>query len=348
MAASPSSKSAAYEQGVREGSAMAKKKAGKRSMEMEPGEGKVHEAAESPAEEAAEGPEPDDAPRARRRSRPTPSRQRSAKNAANTKAPMDSSCGGKKSMDGEGSCSCRAKKGAQCSCDGEGCGSSMKRRRSDALTAPEYLAACELGIQDRPRSYIRARLDAAKRLDLKCGKGSISPGEKCTKGSSAPAATQKPSSRISRKTKIGTTMALTGVVGNLAATGYTAGAAFTGNYKEVGRGLQAAAAFEGLTGAGFQTMGQKALAKEQYKGALISGTAGTFLSGDVIRAASFGKQAGKKAGVSLGNMKGRVRMAMINRRPMPKPKIKNGKIQDPWTDSMYADGFAVDYSQFEI
>lgn len=182
MAASPSSKSAAYEQGVREGSAMAKKKAGKRSMEMEPGEGKAHEAAESPAEEAAEGPEPDDAPRARRRSRPTPSRQRSAKNAANTKAPMDSSCGGKKSMDGEGSCGCGAKKGAKCSCDGEGCGSSMKRRRSDALTAPEYLAACELGIQDRPRSYIRARLDAAERLDLKCGKGSISRGEKCHKG----------------------------------------------------------------------------------------------------------------------------------------------------------------------
>lgn len=44
------------------------------------------------------------------------------------------------------------------------------------LTPQQYLEACDLGIQDRPAAYIRARLDA------KCGNGSISEGEKCTKG----------------------------------------------------------------------------------------------------------------------------------------------------------------------
>ena len=57
------------------------------------------------------------------------------------------------------------------------------RKRSDSLTPQEYLTACELGIQDRSATYIRARLDAAEaRNDLKCGKGAISEGEKCTKG----------------------------------------------------------------------------------------------------------------------------------------------------------------------
>lgn len=105
--------------------------------------------------------------------RPRGSRKRSAKGAKNTKAPMDA----------EGSCSC-GKKGKACSCGkamkDAGCG---MKKRSDALTAPEYLAACELGIQDRSRTYIRARLDVMDaRNDLKCGKGAISQGEKCHKG----------------------------------------------------------------------------------------------------------------------------------------------------------------------
>jgi len=97
-------------------------------------------------------------------------RKRSAKGAKSTKAPMDGDCG------------CGGGKAKKCTCDG-GCGGYAKKMdRSDALTPQEYLAACDLGIQGRSRSYIRARLDATERLDLKCGKGSISPGEKCTKG----------------------------------------------------------------------------------------------------------------------------------------------------------------------
>jgi hypothetical protein len=135
-----------------------------KSMEMEPGEGKKHEMAETAQEELREGTEPDDMPAGKT------NRKRSAKGAKNTKAPMD----------GEG-CSCGARKG-KASCDGN-CGSySKKMDRNDALTPKEYLAACDLGIQGRSRSYIRARLDTAERLDLKCGNGSISEGEKCHVG----------------------------------------------------------------------------------------------------------------------------------------------------------------------
>lgn len=143
-------------------------------LEMEPGEGKAHEMKESTAEEVREGSEPDDT------KAKAPSRKRSAKGAKNTKAPMDGDCG------------CGGKKGA--SCDGNCGGYAKKMGRNDALTPQEYLAACELGIQGRSRSYIRARLDAAERLDLKCGKGSISQGEKCTKGAATKA--QGPSAAV--------------------------------------------------------------------------------------------------------------------------------------------------------
>lgn len=143
-------------------------------LEMEPGEGKAHESAESAAEETREGAEPDDAPKAKG------SRKRSAKNAKSTKAPMDSDCG------------CGGKKGA--SCDGNCGGYAKKMDRNDALTPQEYLAACDLGIQGRSRSYIRARLDAVERLDLKCGKGTISQGEKCGKGAASRA--QGPSAAV--------------------------------------------------------------------------------------------------------------------------------------------------------
>jgi hypothetical protein len=136
----------------------------------EPGEAK-----ETPADEVREGGEADDAPQV--------SRKRSSKGAKNTKAPMDAECG----------CGGKGRKG-KAACDGN-CGKAMKdgsyamKGRNDALTPQEYLAACDLGIQGRSRPYIRARLDAAMNLtpasiraDLKCGNGSISEGEKCTKG----------------------------------------------------------------------------------------------------------------------------------------------------------------------
>ena len=151
--------SAAYEAGIREGRAMSAK--ARRAPEPEESEELENEEEEMDMDM---GKKPH-------------SRKRSAKNANNTKAPMDGGMYGKKPMDAE--CGCKGKKGGKC--DGN-CGGAMRKRADSALTPHEYLDACDLGIQDRSRSYIRARLDAAERLDLKCGKGSISKGEKCSKG----------------------------------------------------------------------------------------------------------------------------------------------------------------------
>jgi len=171
-------KSEAYEKGIREGTAMAKRSRGSKPAEEE---------------EMDMGMDPKH------------SRKRSAKGAKNTKPakdgmgmkkPMDGGMYGKKPMDGDKGmkkememdmygkkpmdteCGCKGKKGRKC--DGN-CGS--MRKRSDSLTPQEYLTACEMGIQDLSATYIRARLDTAEaRNDLKCGKGAISEGEKCTKG----------------------------------------------------------------------------------------------------------------------------------------------------------------------
>jgi hypothetical protein len=51
--------------------------------------------------------------------------------------------------------------------------------RDDALSPQEYLAACDLGIQGRSRSYIRARLDAAASLERKDAAPSGRGGKKC-------------------------------------------------------------------------------------------------------------------------------------------------------------------------
>lgn len=135
-------------------------------LELEPGEGKAHEMAESTSEELREGAEPDDAPK--------PSRKRSAKGAKRTKAPMDgdckdcdgdcSACAKKKAMK-DGDCGLKMKRDGDCPERGNyaDCATCSRNKRSDSLTPQEYLAACDLGIQGRSRAYIRARLVAAPR-----------------------------------------------------------------------------------------------------------------------------------------------------------------------------------------
>ena len=172
--------SAAYEAGIREGRAMSAK--ARRAPEPDPEEVEEPENEEEMNMDMGKKPH---------------SRKRSAKNANNTKAPMDGGMDGKKPMDGE--CGCTGKKGGKC--DGN-CGGAMRKRGDAALTPHEYLDACDLGIQDRSRSYIRARLDAAERLDLKCGKGSISKGEKCSKGAATAVNPNAPQG-VSRKTLTG-------------------------------------------------------------------------------------------------------------------------------------------------
>lgn len=169
-------KSSAYEKGIREGRAMAA-----RSRNPEASEPEEEEEEEEMDMEGKQH-----------------SRKRSAKGAKHTKPAKDGGMYGKKPMDAE--CAC-GKKGK---CDGN---CSYMRKRRDSLTPLEYLDACELGIQDRSTAYIRSRLDSAERLDLKCGRGAISEGEKCTKGT---AQRVKPKNQVKRARNSAIKTALTG------------------------------------------------------------------------------------------------------------------------------------------
>lgn len=293
MATTTPQKSNAYEQGVREGRADKSKKA---PMEMEKGEGKANESAESPDEESSEGPEPDDAPR-------FGSRKRNAKDAKNTKAPMDAECGaapGKKCSACKSGkpCSGRAMKDASCG---------MKKMDS-ALTPYEYLSACDLGIQDRGRSYIRARLDSVERLDLKCGKGSISQGEKCRKGAATKA--QGPSAAVQ--------------VGQAA--------------KGVGLGaLEAGKWFTGYN------IG-KALASGTTGGKNEKGSVGGKVSGVVASGLLFGPTAAIGAMRRVGGFGS----TDLQQNAKNQKKEKAWRKSVGYKDSVYAPGFTVDYAQLGI
>lgn len=159
--ATATKKSPAYDKGYREGKA---DKAKKPAPAMESPEGEEEESPEEEEMDAAKGRKRD---------------------GGYMKTPMDGSYG-KKSMDATCTCGAKSRKGKKCSCGaGKKDGMCGSARKMDSLTAPEYLDACELGINRRSNSYIRARLDAAARLDLKCGAGAISEGEKCHKGNAS-------------------------------------------------------------------------------------------------------------------------------------------------------------------
>jgi hypothetical protein len=207
-------------------------------VKQEAEEMEAQEMGETSEEETREGTE--DGPSAKT------NRKRSPKGAKNTKAPMDADCGICKSNK---PCSCKAKK------DG-GCGSYGKKMdRNDALTPQEYLAACDLGIQDRSRPYIRARLDSAARLDLKCGAGSISEGEKCTKGTAQKAQQVQKGGGV--RGALENAAIVGGTAGALFSYGQVVGHALKGNFGGASKALQREGAFLALSGAGMKAKGNR-------------------------------------------------------------------------------------------
>lgn len=226
------------------------------------------------------------------------SRKRSAKGAKHTKAPMDGGMYGKKPMDGEG-CNCGKRKAK---CDGS-CGKKMDR--NDALTPQEYLAACELGIQGRSRSYIRARLDAAERLDLKCGKGSISQGEKCTKGPATKA--QGPSAAVQ-----------VGQAAKGAGRGVLEAGKWVSGYN-IGKTLAT-----GITG------GKNEKASGGAKTAAVLGS--TLLTG-------------VSGGLGAARRVGAFGMTDLQQHAQNEKKEKAWRKSVGYKDGMYAKGFKVDYTQ---
>jgi hypothetical protein len=215
------------------------------------------------------------------------------------KKEMDNMCGGKnkRSMDGgmygkkpmDAECGCKGKKGRKC--DGN-CGS--MRKRSDSLTPQEYLTACEMGIQGRSATYIRARLDTAEaRNDLKCGKGAISKGEKCTKGQAIKVEPKK-----GNKVKAAATIAAIG------------GAAVGGGY------------LLGRSGA------VPKLRAAVAKGKLEAGLAVS----EVKKAGKYGKKMQlKAAGAAVGNIQGRMKLrAAAKKTGAPQAETIMGRVTDPW------------------
>jgi hypothetical protein len=311
--------SAAYEAGIREGRAMSAKAR------------RAPEESEEPENEEEMDMDMGKKPH---------SRKRSAKNANNTKAPMDGGMYGKKPMDGE--CGCKGKKGAKC--DGS-CGGAMRKRGDAALTPHEYLDACDSGIQDRSRSYIRARLDAAERLDLKCGKGSISKGEKCTKG-----AAQEADPRAAAKQEFRTLMNNPVAANQFnKAKGSTKG---VGNkIKAVGdRNMQLGAAATQVAAASKAgRMGKKQLSKEFLKSAARNAAIG------VGQEAAIGGVAGFNRSGGMAGLRRRTRGAYQRATGMRSTPSGTGWASSAYDrplrgrrDSVYASGFPLDSAALAI
>ena len=271
------------------------------------------------------------------------SRKRSSKGAKNTKAPMDADCGTCKSGK---PCSCKAKKDT-------GCGSYAKR--GDALTPHEYLAACDLGIQDRSRTYIRARLDSAARLDLKCGNGSISEGEKCTKGTAQKAQPAKKGGGV--RGALENTAILSGTAGTLFSYGQAIGKTMSGDFKGAGRALQRQGAFAALSATGMASKGARTnskFIKQQAKRSLgsgaVSAVVGSALTGDLNKANLSGaKSAASQVGTKLRNLAGGASAAKSNVTFRTKKSQFERMYKSPGRrDSIYAAGFTPDFDQLAI
>jgi hypothetical protein len=227
----------------------------------------------------------------------------------------------KRSMDGD--CSCGKRKGK---CDGS-CGKTMKdggmykkpmMDRGDALTPQEYLAACDLGIQGQPRSYIRARLDYAERLDLKCGNGAIPEGKKCTKGPATRVQGKTGNTKATGKRQPGRTAKSVGkAIGAVSALSTAAKAAGAVNAARRGN-------IAGAIGVGIQAAGQAKATREYWQGRIGKGLA-TEVAGNVAGlgteiglrslnrtarspgARNAARRAGEATGRAVGGLRGRMR-----------------------------------------
>lgn len=286
-------------------------------MEMEPGPDEIREGEDDQEMPFAKG---------------KPNRKRSAKGAKQTKAPMDGGMYGKKPMDGEG-CNCGKRKAK---CDGS-CGKKMDR--NDALTPQEYLAACDLGIQGRSRSYIRARLDAAERLDLKCGKGSISQGEKCTKG-----AATRVSPEVAAAKNIAARTAKSGNLIEYSNYNRKTGSLQKGPSAAVQLGQTAKGVGRGVLEAG-----------KWFSGYNIGKTLATGITGGKNEKASGGAKAaavvgstlltGVTGGVGAARRVGAFGLTDLQQHAKNEKKEKAWRKSVGYKDGMYAKGFKVDYAQ---
>ncbi len=277
-------------------------------MESEPGEGKAHEMKESPEEEVREGSESEEGEYPAKRGR-----KRSARGPKRTKAPMDAEGGCCSEKKGHGKCSACAS-GKPCS--GTMDASCGTQRGDSALTPQEYLAACDLGIQDRSRSYIRTRLTVMDSLtpstvqlrtdagSRKCGNSYIPANKQCRAGAGGGGAAPR---KMSTGRRI-----VTGVMGGMSAIS-AAGSAVNA-VRSARRGQSTAAFVQGS-----QALGQGLAARQYFKGNIRKGLAsevagyGLAAGGLALSKAARtpgAQNAARRAGAAAGSVYARARNAV--------------------------------------
>lgn len=280
------------------------------AMESEPGEGKAHEMKESPEEEVREGSESEEGHYGKT------NRKRSTKGAKKTKAPMDSDCG------------CGGGKGKPCTCKDSGCGDYKKM--DSALTPQEYLAACDLGIQGCSRSYIRARLDAAERLDKKCGASGIAENKKCKVGGESAA-----SGLRGLAVAAGATLAIGGAAAGIAAA-HTA-------HKKAKRQKATLQAIKDYRNAGNVVRAEGRQTAKYMRSASAAG----LVSGSTAKGAEMMAQAHEEATRSVQRSNRRQAQSIVREASSYFPKSAARKRRASRSD-VYADGFSYDAAIFDI
>ena len=267
---------------------------------------------------------------------------------------------GAPSLDDENTDACmkKDKKG------GKDCGCSHK---NDSLTPQEYIAACEEGIQDRSRTYIRARLDAGKGTGKKCGASHIPRQATCSKGAGGGSTKAKKEPRlkdmsgygqgkIKARDKFWKTPGSTKGVGNKLkraaefAANAGAGAKLVqgvgqytmGNFGKAIQSTLTAGSLSSMAGASRAArQGNKALARDFSRQAVNIGKVNTGISiarslksGQAQYAAkqviNRGREMGRRANNRAGSYTTTAKSGWSTKMPMPKKK----------KDSVWANGFS--------
>jgi hypothetical protein len=168
------------------------------------------------------------------------------------------------------------------------------------------------------------------RLDLKpkCGTGTKACGQACIP--------QKHNCHQGVGKKAAAVTAVAGFTGQAITSGAAIGALLGGDTRRANRLLQANAGFQALTAAGVRGVGLKKEANKMLTQAAVTGVAATALAGDFNQAGRKLNRLGQNAVGRAATFKGQ-----ITRRGVRARQFKR-------KDSVYADGFTVDYADLAV
>jgi hypothetical protein len=165
-------------------------------------------------------------------------------------------------------CAKKGKKKGSCGCDKGG-------KMDAALTPMEYLDACDLGIQNRSRAYIRGVLSV--REDKKCGGSGIAEGKKCNKGMTG--------GGMSRQEKVGNVMRVAGTIGGVAGISGAVRSISKGNFEQAHKRLAAANGSTAIAATGTAMVGKATGNKLQENvGKTMVGVSGAMAAGNLAAA----------------------------------------------------------------